>query len=196
MTHKHTYTFKATPHIFLCILSGVIINVLGNSITHALHAPILLDSIGTILCSCLLGPVAGSITGILGTILCHISTPYLWWYALSNLPIAFGISILYQRTKLHDTFQLVCSGVLIMIFSTIVSVPLNILLRDGYIGNVWEDALVDMLLQNGNQPLFCCIAGQLFIELPDKILVVSLSYLLIKLFFMINKKRKRRCVKK
>lgn len=196
MTHKYTYSVKLTPHIFICILSGVFINVLGHNITYALHAPVWLDSIGTILCSCLLGPVAGSITGILGTILCQINTPLLWLYAISNLPIAIGTSMLYQRTKLRSTFQLVCSGVLIMLFSTIISVPLNMLLRDGYIGNIWGNALVDMLLQNGNHPTFCCVLGQLFIELPDKILVVFLSHFLIKLFFIIHKKRKRRCVKK
>lgn len=196
MTHKYTYSFKPTPYNFIYILFGILINVLGYNVTYVLHAPVWLDSIGTILCSCFLGPVAGSITGILGTILCQIDTPLPWLYAISNIPIAIGISMFYQRTKLRSTFQLVCSGVLIMLFSTIISVPLNLILREGYIGNIWGNALVDMLLQNGNHPTFCCVLGQLFIELPDKILVVFLSHFLIKLFFIIQKKRKRRCVKK
>lgn len=197
MTHryKYTYTFKPAPHALLCIFFSILINLLGNSITSALHAPIWINSIGTILCSCLLGPVAGSITGVLSIVLFHLYTPSLWIYSISSIPIAFGISIFYQRTKLRDAFQLVCSGLMIMMISAVITIPLNMLLRNGYVGNIWGDALIDMLLQNGNQKLYCSILGQLFIELPDKILVVFLSHMILKLFFILSAKMKRRCVK-
>lgn len=79
-------------------------------------------------------------------------------------------------------------------FSTFLSVPLNMLLKNGYIDNLWGDALIDMLLQNGNAPLYCCVLGQLFVELSDKVLVVFISYLIIKSVYTI--KNRRRGVKK
>lgn len=193
MTHKHTQ-IKFTPYIFICFFSCILLNVAGNSITNALHAPVWLNSVGTLICSCLIGPVSGSITGIIGTILCHIDSPILWTYSITCIPIAVSISFLYKKTKLHNTFQLLCSSILIMMFSTFLSVPLNMLFRNGYIGNRWGDALVDMLLQNGNESLYSCVLGQLFVELPDKVLVVFISFLIIKLVHIT--KNRRRGVKK
>jgi energy-coupling factor transport system substrate-specific component len=68
-----------------------------------------------------------------------------------------------------------------MMLTVINAVPLDMIVQDGYSGNLWGNALVDMLRQTGNNPLFCCILAQFFIELPDKIITVFTAAFLVRL---------------
>lgn len=182
MTKKYTWLFK--PHLtsFAFLAIGVFINTAGSYTTRLLGAPFRLDTVGTILCSFFLGPVGGCIAEILGTILCSPHTPALWLYAIPGMWVAICIALLYQRTKLHDKFQLACAGVIAMMLSSLISIPLNFLLWNGYVNNLWGNALIDMLLQNGNGSFFSCILGQLFIDLPDKLLSVLIAVFLLRIW--------------
>lgn len=186
MSYEYTWSFKLNIYNILFLLSGIIINILGNSLTYMLGAPVRLDSIGTIFCACLLGPFGGCIAGIAGTVLCHLHTPVLWLYAIAFIPISVCISLLYQKTKIHNLYQLACASIITMIISTVISIPLNLWLRHGNLNNIWGNALIDMLLQSGNGLFFSSILGQLFIELPDKVISVTIAILLIKLLTVIQ----------
>ena len=52
---------------------GVALNVVGAFIAVTLKLPIYMDSIGTILISCLLGPKLGVLTGLCGSIVSGIT---------------------------------------------------------------------------------------------------------------------------
>lgn len=189
MNQEYTWFFKPTIYNILYLISGIAINILGYSLTSSLGAPVCLSSIGTIFCACLLGPFGGSIAGIAGIVFCHVATPLLWLYAISCIPISVCISMLYQRTGMPNLYQLVCGSIITMTISSVISIPLNLYLQNGYTGNIWGNALVDMLLQQGNGTLFSSILGQLFIELPDKVLSVFAAVMLLKLLAAIRRQQ-------
>lgn len=168
-------------HTIVSIILGITINVAGYYLAHHFSLPFWLNSIGTIFCSCLLGVFAGSFVGVTSTILCNLKNPVFWLYAISQIGISVCANVLYKNSKLQNIFRIVCTSVVITFISICVAVPVNFLFRNGYVGNVWGDALIDMLLQNGNGALFSTILGQAFIELPDKVLSMFIVYFILRL---------------
>lgn len=190
MKKKNIFLFKPSFLNILLLLLGIGLNILGTYITELTSAPVWLDSLGTAFCSCLLGPLAGSFVGILSYIFCHITAPAIWLYALISIPMSFCISISYQQTKFRDLFQLLCTAMLTAVISIAGSVPLNLFLRDGQIDNIWGDALFDMLTQTGNSSLFGSFCGQAFVDIPDKVLCLLITFCLLNLPKVLHKIKK------
>lgn len=163
---------------------------MGSYLTDLTSAPFWLNSIGTTFCSCLLGPICGSFVGILSYIICHIMTPTMWLYALISIPMSFCISILYQQTKFRDLFQLLCTAMLAAVTSIACSIPLNLYLFNGRIDNIWGNALFDMLTQTGNSNFFGSFFGQAFVDIPDKVLSLLITFFLLNLPKIFQRSRK------
>ncbi|MDD7404082.1 MAG: hypothetical protein PUH02_09115 [bacterium] len=175
---------------FLLVIGCTFINVFGKYIADRLHTPLLLDSIGTALCSCLLGPVAGCLSGLLGFSLWKIFTPVSWLYAITCIPLAFCISILYRRMTFRDPFQLISSGFLASFVSIAITFCLNFFLNHGYTGNLWGDALTNMFSQNGTDHTIACFFGHAFVEIPDKIITLAITFGIICLYGYIARTKK------
>ncbi|MCD7825739.1 MAG: hypothetical protein LUH14_07260 [Clostridiaceae bacterium] len=158
------------------ILFCSILNIAGFFITTTLQAPFFLDSIGTALCACLLGPVAGSAAGILSFFLSNIIIPRFWAYFLFQVLIAACIYIGYLKTDFNELFLLLFTGIAASIAIVFFSFPLVYFLQDGDIGNIWGDALKDMMEENGIGLPFGCLLGELFVAVPDMVITVLFAF--------------------
>ena len=74
----------------------------------------------------------------------------------------------FPRDRKIDSFSAVATALFAGIVMTIVSTPLNIIFNNGYTGNAWGDALVDLTSNYINGKAFCCLLGGLLVNMPDK----------------------------
>lgn len=115
----------------LCMIAlAIVINVVGGQIALALHLPIYLDSIGTILVGVLLGPWLGLIPGLLGGLIMTVTGDiYSLFFAPVGMILGFVTGWVFRkyhsvsgsRHGWHTVAGILGKAVIITIPATIVS---------------------------------------------------------------------------
>lgn len=185
MSQRRRWTFKLSLSNILILLLALLINVFGNYIAESFRLPFWLDSVGTILTAGILGPLGGALAGSVSGVICTVNASESLLYVLINVFIAVIAGIFYPDDS-SDSFQLLCAAATVAIVSIVISVPINLAMRNGYIGNIWGDALFDMLYQDGNNRLFCTVLGQSLIDFPDKVITFFLATGITKLGYRLT----------
>lgn len=76
---------------------GIALNVIGALVAYALRLPIYLDSIGTILVACLLGPKFAVMTGVCGSLVSGMTfDPYSIYFAPVQISTGLLAGIMYN----------------------------------------------------------------------------------------------------
>ena len=78
-----------TALLTLEILLFLAMNWGGDQLASGGGWPLWLDSVGTVLCTYLMGPVCGAAVGVTSNLLAHILYGTPWMYALVSILIAF-----------------------------------------------------------------------------------------------------------
>lgn len=185
MSQKRRWTFKLSFLNILILLTALLVNVFGNYIAETFRLPFWLDSVGTILAAGILGPLGGALAGSVSGVICTVMASEPFLYVLVNVLIAVIVGVFYPGDT-SDSFQLLCAAAIVAIMAIVFSVPINLAMRNGYIGNIWGDALFDMLWQDGNSRLFCTILGQSLIDFPDKVISFFLATGITKLGYKLS----------
>ncbi len=175
--NKWKFTINLTNIIL--ILLGTMINLLGRWVADSLSLPFWFDSVGTFLSAILLGPVAGAISGGLMNIVSAFSNPTELWFAIVSIAGGIAVGIFFPRDRKIESFSVIATALFAGFVMTIVSTPLNLYFNNGYVGNEWGDALVDMLSNYMNLKVVCCIAGELFINMPDKAITIIITLFIV-----------------
>ncbi len=179
---------KKTWQIVLFIAMCVCANLGGKVFAVKLGLPLWADSFGTVVCAYFAGPVCGAIVGmtcnLAYTTINHLSAAY----SVTSIFIALIIGYASKK-KWFDRFYGFMKAVsLAMLTAIIVSIPVNMILSNGYTGNRWGDGVIEYLLSK-NWPFFlCCVMGQYAIEFVDKLLTIAALYA----FILIRRARKER----
>ncbi len=168
----------------ICV--GIVLNIMGCGIVTRYSVPLFLDNIGTFLVSVLLGPLPGAFTGAAYNIIMGFFNRYDALYAIVSICGAFVVGRLLCDKERVDSFRIVATSVLAGIVTVAASTPLNMVLQSGFTGNEWGDAFVEMLSESINIKLFCCIMGELIVNIPDKILTLLLVMAALALFRKAN----------
>ena len=166
------FNFQLNKRSVAMIVLGVIINIMGRSIALYYHLPLFLDSIGTFLVAIVLGPVGGAISGTIMNFIVAAWPSWEWSYCLVSIAGAIVVGLILYKRERMDSFTIVGCSVLTGIVMTVASTPLNLLIRDGMTGNDWGDAMVELLEQYISLKSLCCIAGELIVNIPDKIIIL------------------------
>ncbi|MCR4903731.1 MAG: response regulator [Butyrivibrio sp.] len=164
------------------IIIGISLDIICYSIMYNYSMPFFLDTIGTFLVSVLLGPVAGSIVGILNNIICARFGMKDFAYFVVSIAGAVTVSSILHKREHVDSFTVVGTGVLSGIIMTIAATPVNMIMNNGYTGNIWGDALTEMLSEYINLKVFCCVAGELIVNIPDKMISILIVMVTIIIF--------------
>ncbi len=172
---KNRKTWQIVLFIAICIF----LNVGGKLLSVHFQLPIWADSFGTALCAYIAGPVCGAMVGLTGNlsycVVNHLSAAY------SITSIALGIIVgIAARGKWFDRFYgFMKAASLVMLTALVVSVPVNLILSNGYTGNIWGDGVINYLLVKEWPFALSCVLGQLAIEFPDKVLTIAAVYIVI-----------------
>lgn len=168
-----------TWQIILFIAGCVCLNVGGKLLTVWLELPLWGDSFGTALCACLAGPICGAIVGFTGNMAYCVVNQLSAAYSITSIALGIIIGIAARRKAFDRFYGFMVTASAAVFTALIVSVPVNMLIDDGYTGNIWGNGLIEYLIDKEWPPFLCKILGQLSIEFADKVLTIAAVYLVV-----------------
>jgi energy-coupling factor transport system substrate-specific component len=183
MQFKKLFKNKYISTVILMLI-GILLNYAGSRCASALKLPLWFDAFGTCITAGFLGPVFGAVCGAVGNIFLGLSHPVSYLYAVTNVVIGIVVGCLVKRSWMDSLFHALSLGVIISLISVFVSVPLNCLFYDGYCSNMWGDGLYEMLLHYNCNFVIAAIIGEIYVDFPDKVLTVFLTYLIMNNLWM------------
>lgn len=158
----------------------VAINLMGKAIAVKCGLPIWLDMQGTCVAAYFLGLPGGILVAVLNNVIFAVHDRMTLIYTLAGMVSAILLWFLSKKGYLEKFRTAVFASFWLGICCMAVSTPLNIFLYDGYSGNRWGDALVDMMDWYGFNRIFAALAGEFVVEIIDKQICMILGFFLIK----------------
>lgn len=176
--------------IFVCIL----VNLVGKMVTNSLELPVWLDMTGICLGVYYTGFFGGlTVAGVTGS-LYAIADLSAFAYIAAGILVAVFVHFMMHRDCFSCLLNAALYGFGLGLLCMVVAFPMNYLKFQGYTGNLWGNALVDMLRWYGVHRYLASAAGTAIVELVDKQCVMILSALVIWLIkkgkaFRMSKKK-------
>ncbi|MCR5001715.1 MAG: HD domain-containing protein [Lachnospiraceae bacterium] len=174
---KKWKTWKIAIFIAICVC----LNVGGKLLAVWLELPLWADSFGTALCAYIAGPVCGAMVGLTSNLAYCVIYRLSAVYSLTNIVLGIIIGIAARKNAFERFYGFMTTATLAMLTSLIVSVPIDVLLDNGYCGNKWGNGIIEYLLDREWPHILCTVFGQFAIEFTDKVLTIAAVYLVIKL---------------
>ncbi len=176
--------------IIFVILLCILLNFGGRALSNGINLPVWLDTMGTCMATYYIGLWAGIGVGIFNNILWGIMfDPITMLYALTSVTVAMAVHICKKKNYMDSYLTALMVSFWVGAICVVISTPLNILFYNGYSGNMWGDALVDMLKWNDIPLILAALLGEMIVELVDKQICMMLAYLIIRLNGNLNKKK-------
>ncbi len=168
----------------------VLVNFLGRKLADVGHLPVWLDCVGTYIAAVLASPLVTVLVAVIGQIFVSLENPTSLLYVIPAVVIALGL-IYCRRKKYTDSlYKMVIVSFITGILCVIISTPLNLMFKEGYAGNIWGDALVDMLTWYDYPLVVAAVAGEAVVEIIDKQICFVLGYIVVYLIRRAGKNRK------
>lgn len=157
---------------------GMALNLIGTFIAFTLKLPILLDSIGTILISILLGPILGIVTGLGGSILSGITFDiYALYFAPVQIVVALFTYLIYKIGFFRG--RKIGIGVLGLSILTSIAGAIIAAYVFGGVTSSGSSYIVVLLSNLGINKVVSVFLVQFFTDYLDKFLGISLAILAI-----------------
>ena len=172
---KNWKTWQIVAFIALCVT----LNLGGKLFAVWLELPLWADSFGTALCAYIAGPFCGAVVGLTGNLSYCVINRLSAAYSITSIALGIIIGIAAKQKWFDRFYGFMKAASLAMVTALVMSLPINLLLDNGYTGNKWGNAVIDYLLAKEWPPFLCSILGQLAIEFADKVLTVAAVYLII-----------------
>ncbi len=161
------------------VLGSLGLNFAGHSIAEALHLPLFLDSIGTILAGVLAGPWVGASVGFISNLIAaNTVDPIAAPYAIVSFMVGFAAGLsryLNWQKRLSGWLSL---WVLVVGIAALVSTPLNFLMSGGRSGVALGDSIYSGLISLHVPRLISSFLAELSIDLPDKAITIVAALLI------------------
>lgn len=165
-------TWKIILFVAMCI--GV--DVGGKMLAVWLGLPIWADSVGTAMCAYTAGPICGALVGLTGNLAYGVVNNLSIAYSITGMALGLIIGVASKKRWFNQFYGFMKAASLSMFTALIVSVPVNMIMSNGYIGNVWGDGVFEYMQTLDAPRIVCSLLGQLTIEFPDKMLTVFVVY--------------------
>ncbi len=157
---------------------GIALNVIGALVALGLRLPIYLDSIGTILIACLLGPKYAVMTGVCGSLVSGITfDPYSIYFAPVQISTGLLAGIMYNKGFLKG--KKTPLGVFIFTLPTsIISACIAAFLFGGVTSS--GSSYIVQILSHFNVPMVVGVfATQVITDYADKFIAVIIVTLVV-----------------
>lgn len=174
-------TARKVVHKILIMAACIIVDLLGKYAAIKFHLPIWLDVTGICIASYFVGTAGGIAVGAANNLLFAFVDPYSAPYALTSAAVAAVIGFCVKKGYFEEWSKAAISSFWIGMLSVAVSTPINLLISGGYSGNMWGDALFDMLAWNGIPDVFSAIADEAIVEIVDKQICVMIAFAFIRI---------------
>ena len=169
------------PGYSLFVLLCLALNYAGSTLSNAHSWPLWLDSAGTMFCAYLFGPVCGAIVGLTTNLLFYIASGDPWYYCAVSVAIAVVVGLAGKKRSLDTFFGTLSVCAMTAFVTLLISLPINLLLGNGSTGNLWGDAVIGFMKEQGIPTIPSVFIGQLYVELLDKLVILIILFLVMKL---------------
>lgn len=160
---------KASSLKIATIGLGVALNIIGAFIALNLRLPILLDSIGTIMVSFIIGPLYGVTTGLLGSFVSGITFDiYSLYFAPVQLFVGLISGLLYKK-GMFKGLRIPISVLIISIFSSLIGAVIAAYVFDG-VTSSGSSYIVAFLKNIGVNKVVSVFVVQFLIDYADRFL--------------------------
>ena len=193
--------FKPTAANLLLMIVMIGVNLGGHYLADALKLPVWLDTIGTMVVAILLGAMAGAIVGGLSVLIMGLIDGFSLIFVPIGLLVGILVGFFYPREEGKQPGSVreengrllttVSVAILVALLSSLLCIPLNMKLNGGYTGNLWGDALYDMLSRNMDSPLLNAFMAEIFVDIPDRVISLGIAIFLTKFLKLFTKKSKK-----
>lgn len=175
------FKIEITKKTFGLLFLGVVLNALGRFLASLLILPFWLDTVGTTFVAILCGPTAGALVGGISNLIFNLGSFEYMAYILVNVAVGIVVGLMFPKNA-KDSFQIMFLAILLAVVVVVLSTPLNIYYYKGYTGNIWGDAMYDMLSQNGSSVGISAVIAEGFVDVPDKVLTIVLALGMVHLY--------------
>ena len=152
---------------------GVALNIVGAFIALQLKLPIYLDSIGTILIACILGPKYAVLTGLSGSLISGITFDiYSLYFAPVQISTGFLAGIMYKKNWLKG--KRIFIGVLCFALPTSFISAIIAAVLFGGITSSGSSYVVQILIKLGCGEVPSIFMTQILTDYMDKLIAVIL----------------------
>ena len=189
---KHVLNKKQLGGFCLLIVLSILMNYFGGLFAASWKLPLWLDSAGTVLAAYLGGPYCGALVGMTGNFVGYIAYGDPWAYAIVSIAIGLLVGYAARRKGFVSLFGILTTAVMTALAATVVATPLNYLFGNYSTGNVWGDAVVGLLKEQGLPNYLCLPVGQMYVELLDKLVILLILFVMLKLNQALAAARKKR----
>lgn len=163
--------------VWVLLAVGVALNYIGGNIALFLRLPIYLDSIGTIFCAFLLGPIFGMLTGLASGLLGGITTDL---FSLYYIPVAMctGVMAGLVYRRYHKLWQVPLQAIVIMVPGTLLSSLITYYLFGG-ITSSGSSIIVQIIYGLGLSKFWSIVLVQIVTDYCDRLLAVVVAVLVL-----------------
>jgi len=167
------------PERLAFIVVSVILNLGIGFLIATVRLPFYLDSIGTVLAACVLGPVCGIIVGVITVLIGAIYMPTLPAYVGTAIVIALYVGILRRYGYLKKWMPTIFYGMGLGCVSAIVSAPITAVVYGG-VSLAGTDVITSLLIASGKNVFESVFLSGIASDPFDKLLTSIIVMLLIK----------------
>ena len=179
---------RKTYQIVLFVIIMIAMNYVGKSVADHFSLPIWLDSLGTIVTAYVCDPFCGAVVGLSGNLLYAFKDPLSLLYGFTGIAIGLSVGFCTRRKWMETLFGTLTSSVIVTICSVVISAPINLLVGNGMVGNMWGDGVVSYLLEHDVHPYLASAVGEFYVDFLDKFISLLLLFLMIQYFRFRRKK--------
>lgn len=170
---------KFTTAKIAMVAMAICINYIGGQLALALHLPIYLDSIGTILIGAMFGPAFGVLPPMISGILMAFTGDI---YSLYFAPVGMilGLTAGFVLKRIHSVgFMLLLSAFLITLPGTIVCAIINAILFGG-VTSSGSSAIVAALSHTPLDLTGAIFVVQIFTDYLDRVISLALVMIVLR----------------
>ncbi len=188
---------RLSVYLVIMMIICVAVNVTGGILARFLNLPFWLDTVGTMAAAVAFGPLPGAIVGLISGLCSGYFSGFSLFYLPVNILVGVMVGFLYPRKTKKEALGIVTLALLNGLISAFISTPVDVLVYQGDTGNLWGDALKDMLDTYVSVSSFNTLVAEVFIDFPDRIFSMALAQILLYICERERKNiRKKRAGKK
>lgn len=165
----------------LIIAVSIIINLVGRYLAQEFQLPFWLDTIGTCIAVYYTNVFGGIISAVTVNTVFGFSDHISMIYMLVGIVLTLLMRLCAKKGYFESFIPAMMSSFGIGLLAAVVSTPIDIIFYEGRAGNVWGDALFEMLQFYGYPTQVCTFAGECFINIVDKQISVLIVYALMQI---------------
>ena len=178
---KKRLLFELNIKNIILIIVFSALNVGLFFLSKYLQLPFWLDTIGTMAAAVELGAAAGVLSAVGSSAAVWLISGNSLVYCFAAIMTAVIVGLFMTGNKLKDKLFTVSIALLTGVVSTAICIPINFALNNGSTGNVWGDALKDMLDMNVSSEWFNTIAAEAFVDLPDRVVSIFAAFFILRI---------------